>query len=81
MRGRKPVWTPADNQFLRDNAGRLSDADIAAALLRLTGRKLTANAVMMQRAKLGVAQAEKPGRHWLKPKPRRPPEEEWDWLL
>lgn len=48
------VWTDAQKKFVLENAGRMKDADIAAKLSAVTGRKVTLYSVRICRQRLGV---------------------------
>jgi hypothetical protein len=47
-------WTPAEKQFIKDNAQTMSDVELALALSRATGIPVGHRAVEVQRQKLGV---------------------------
>lgn len=48
------VWTEPQKQFVRDNAARLKDWELAAALSRITGRTVTIHALRKCRQGLGI---------------------------
>jgi hypothetical protein len=54
------VWTEAEKNFIRDNAGRLKDWEIAMSLTRLTGRHVTLHSIRGARHRLGIKK--RPGR-------------------
>lgn len=47
-------WSENDKNFIRDNAHRMKDADIAESLTEQTGRKVSLQAVRKMRQKLGL---------------------------
>jgi hypothetical protein len=49
------VWTKAERDYVLNNACRMRDADIAAALSRLTGRLVTLHAVRHIRQRGGTS--------------------------
>ena len=54
------VWSEGERNFIRENAGHLTDKQGAAKLSRLVGRNITVNAWRKQRQKMGISK--KPGR-------------------
>ncbi len=54
------VWTEAEDNFVRQNAARLKDRELAATLTRLTGRPISEAGVRQVRKRLGIKK--KPGR-------------------
>ena len=50
-------WTENDKNFLRENANKMKDIEIAQALTESTGRKVSLEAVRKQRQKLGIKKA------------------------
>lgn len=48
------AWTEAEREFIRQNAGRLKDVEIAAALSRITGRNVTLQSARRARHRLGI---------------------------
>jgi len=54
------IWSEAEKQYVKDNAGKMRDQDIATELTKKSGRKVSLQAVRKQRQKLGIAK--KPGR-------------------
>ena len=48
-------WTVAEKNFIRENAHKLTDKQMAERLSGLTGRKVTLYAVRKQRQRMGVA--------------------------
>lgn len=51
------VWTEAEKNFVRENASRLRDHELATSLTRLTGRRVTPQAVQHFRYRLGIKKA------------------------
>lgn len=51
------VWKDHEQQFIRDNAGRMKDRELAAKLTQITGRVVTIQAVRKQRQKMGIEKA------------------------
>jgi len=54
------VWSEVEKDYIRQNAGTMTDAVIAANLSQNTGRKVSLQAVRKQRQKMKIAK--KPGR-------------------
>lgn len=54
------VWSSAERDFIRDNAGKLKDKELAAKLTQMTGRLVSLQAVRKQRQKMGISK--NPGR-------------------
>ena len=54
------IWSEAERQFIRENAGILTDKTGAEQLSRITRRKVTIHAWRKQRQKMGISK--KPGR-------------------
>jgi hypothetical protein len=54
------IWTDTEKEFIRQNAGILTDQQGADQLSRISGRDITVNAWRKQRQKLKLAK--KPGR-------------------
>ena len=54
------IWTDTEKEFIRQNAGVLTDQQGADQLTRISGRNITVNAWRKQRQKLKLAK--KPGR-------------------
>ena len=54
------VWTILEEQFIRENAGQVSDVLGAAQLSKLTGRQISVYAWRKKRQKMGLKKA--PGR-------------------
>lgn len=48
------VWTEKEREYVKLNAGYMTDQQMAAALSRITQRKVTLQAVRKQRQKLGI---------------------------
>jgi hypothetical protein len=48
------VWSKGEKNFVRKNAARLKDRELAAALTRTSGRVVTVHAVRKCRARLGI---------------------------
>lgn len=51
------VWKEHEQQFIRDNAGRMKDKELAVKLTQITGRHVTIQAVRKQRQKMGIEKA------------------------
>ena len=51
-------WSINEENYIRDNAGRLTDTEIASKLTKITGRKITMTAVRKKRQKLGLKKAQ-----------------------
>jgi len=54
------VWNEVERQFIRDNAGKITDEEGARLLSEIAGRAITIHAWRKQRQKLGLKKA--PGR-------------------
>ena len=54
------IWSETERDYIRENAGKLKDKELAAKLTQITGRVISLQAVRKQRQKLGIAKA--PGR-------------------
>jgi hypothetical protein len=48
------TWSEAEKEFVRQNAGRMKDADVAATLSRICGRAITVASVRHCRQNLGL---------------------------
>jgi hypothetical protein len=48
------VWTEDEKEYVRANAGLLTDAALAVSLTKITGRVITLNGVRRQRQKMGL---------------------------
>lgn len=48
-------WSEAETQYIKDNMGIYSDAELASKLSGMTGENITYCMVRRQRRKLGVA--------------------------
>jgi hypothetical protein len=46
------VWKESEREYVRENAGRLTDAEIAARLSKHSGREVSLQAVRKQRQKM-----------------------------
>jgi hypothetical protein len=51
---RKNGWNQSEIDFLVNNAGILTDAEIAEQLSQITGRKITRTACTQRRSRLGL---------------------------
>lgn len=56
------VWTPAEKDFVARNAHLLKDWELAQALTRLTGRRVTPASARQARQRLGIKKAQGRGR-------------------
>ena len=54
------VWTEQEKEFVKQNAGVLTDKEGAEKLSRVTGRNITLHAWRKQRQKIGISKM--PGR-------------------
>jgi hypothetical protein len=54
------IWSETEKDYIRNNAEKLKDKEIAAKLTEMTGRVISLQAVRKQRQKLGITKA--PGR-------------------
>ena len=54
------VWSESEKDFIKNNAGIMTDNILAIKLSQITGRNVTLQAVRKQRQKLGIAKI--PGR-------------------
>jgi RNA 3'-terminal phosphate cyclase len=54
------VWTSEEKQFIKNNAGQMTDKVLSIKLSRITGRNITLQAVRKQRQKMGISK--QPGR-------------------
>ena len=52
------VWNDSERAFIRANAGKMKDKELATKLTEMTGRKVTIQAVRKQRQKLGITKAQ-----------------------
>lgn len=48
------VWKDHERQFIKDNAGKMKDKEIAIKLTQISGRTITIQAVRKQRQKMGI---------------------------
>jgi hypothetical protein len=55
------TWTLAEDKFILENQ-HWTDKEIAHTLSKLSGRKITKDALRMRRVRLGIKKSEKPGR-------------------
>lgn len=51
-------WTPAQLEYIRANAGKMKDKDIAAELSRLSARTISLQSIRKQRQFLGLKKAQ-----------------------
>ncbi len=58
--GRKKVWTPNEDRFIIENAGKMKDKELAELMSETFLRKITVQAVRKERQKLNVLKS--PGR-------------------
>jgi len=61
------TWTEMEKQYIRENATVIKDAEVAAKLTEITGRKISIQSVRKQRQKLGILKAS--GRGFCKIRP------------
>tara|TARA_R110002110_G_scaffold169863_1_gene371795 strand:+ start:1959 stop:2201 length:243 start_codon:yes stop_codon:yes gene_type:complete len=54
------VWTNEEKEFIKNNAGQMTDKVLSVKLSRITGRNVTLQAVRKQRQKMGISK--QPGR-------------------
>lgn len=54
------VWSPIEEQFIKENAGKVTDEVGAAQLSNITGRHISIHSWRKKRQKLGITK--KPGR-------------------
>ena len=54
------VWSDAEKEFIKSNAGKLTDKILSVKLTQITGRRVTLQAVRKQRQKMGISK--QPGR-------------------
>lgn len=54
-------WTDAEIEFVKNNAGRLSDREVAVKLTQLTGKKFTTKNIEKLRDKIGLKKSERAG--------------------
>ena len=54
------IWSEAERDFIRKNAGKLKDKELAAKLTQMTNRYVSLQAVRKQRQKIGITK--NPGR-------------------
>ena len=54
------IWSEVERNFVRNNAGILTDKEGAEQLSRITGRRVTLHAWRKQRQKMGISKM--PGR-------------------
>ena len=54
------IWSEAERQFIRENAGILTDKAGSEQLTRITGRKVTIHAWRKQRQKMGISKKDLP---------------------
>jgi len=48
------VWSESEKKFIKNNAGTMKDADMVAHLSKITGRKISLQALRKQRRRLGI---------------------------
>lgn len=68
-------WSESEIQFLLDNAWR-KDREIAAAMTRIVGRKISVFAVRRKRYQLGIHKDGHRGAMWITKMPSASPEAE-----
>ena len=56
----RKIWTEAERDFIKRNAGTMRDQDVADKLSQLTGRTVTIQSVRKQRQNMGLKKL--PGR-------------------
>lgn len=54
------VWTNEEKEFIRNNAGMMTDKVLAIKLSQITGRRVSLQSVRKQRQKMGISK--QPGR-------------------
>lgn len=64
------VWSEAEKNFLRENAGILKDREIAEMLTVLCKRRITRKAVCRRRQEMGIKKHSGPGRCELVNEPK-----------
>ena len=48
------VWTQEEKDFIRQNSAYMRDKDMAEAISKIRGKKVSVQALRKQRAKLGI---------------------------
>ena len=56
------VWEESEKAFIRNNADRMKDKELAIKLTQITGRTVSIQAVRKQRQKLGIVKAKGRGK-------------------
>ena len=51
------VWTPLEEQFIRENAGKVTDSVVAMQLSEITNRPITIESWRNKRQKMGLRKA------------------------
>ena len=51
------IWTNIEKQYIRDNAGKKKDRELAEELSSITKRNISLQAVRKQRQKMGISKA------------------------
>jgi len=54
------VWTNEEKDFIRNNAGMMTDKVLSIKLSQITGRRVSLQSVRKQRQKMGISK--QPGR-------------------
>lgn len=49
------VWQEHENQYIRDNAAKMTDKDLAISLSKIAGRTISMGALRKQRQKLKIS--------------------------
>jgi len=57
------IWKKHEDQFIRDNAETMKDKELAEHLSKMSGRKITLDAVRKRRQGLGIKKAGGRGVH------------------
>ncbi len=55
--GRKSNWTPEVVEFIKENAAKLKDKELAEKVSELVGKPVSLQSVRKQRQKIGIAKA------------------------
>lgn len=48
------IWNEKERQFIRENAGKIKDQELATHLTQMTGRHVSLQSLRKQRRKLGI---------------------------
>ena len=75
------IWTDSDKQYIKENASRMKDKELAEELTKRTGRIISIQAVRKQRQKLGIVKEQGRGVCALKGKKNEDPSKHYTGVL